>query len=542
MKNWTILLFFIGASPHLLSQSKADYTWVLGYQTAIPGQPNTESEGGMFLKFTDKTVQVQKFDIFSGAPSAVANDEQGNLQFYTNGCGIYSHNMQPMENGDGINVGGQNYIDNCLAADKSYSIVRSGVLILSKPGADRQYVQFHLRLYGEREPGTSSVYHSVFDQFYHSDVDMSANGGLGTVTAKNQVVVADSLQDAVCAVRHGNGRDWWVIIPRGTGREFWKILLTPEGVQNPVLDSYPPYPPFDIHYADFETGAPITPDEYEFESWAGQAIFSPDGTKYCRLTKAEAVEIYDFDRCTGQMHLLRNLPFPSYYRSDPTIAIGAGGLAISPNNRYLYFNNNETLYQFDMCLERIEKGDFETIAEYNGQSDDGFPTSFFQMRSAPDGKIYMGCSNGTRSLHVINNPYQAGLACNFVQRGLRLPRWYDWVINYFPNFRLYDVAGSPCDTLGIDDPYLMPKPEYTFEDFRVFPNPAQNEAILYLPNCESARVVVWNVAGQFLREIPALTGKEAYRLSVADWPSGVYIIAAYIEKDKPTIRRLVVTH
>ena len=541
MKKLAAFCVFLGS---LLSvsqaQSRADYTWILGYPTAIPDQPNIENFGGMFLHFTEDTVQVDKFDIFAGPASAVANDTAGNLQFYTNGCGVYSHNMELMEDGNGINLGGSVYANTCLQYN-DYLVVRSGALILPQPGSDGKYVQFHLRLEGEQDTNFTTGYSSIFDQFYHTDVDMSANSGLGKVTAKNQIVVADSLHDAVCAVRHGNGRDWWVVIPRGKGRQFWKILLTPEGIQPPVMDSYLPYAPFDVRFYDFETGAPIIPEEYEFESWAGQAVFSPDGTKYCRIIKAEAVEIYDFDRCTGTMKLLCSVPYPAYYRSFPTIPIAACGLAVSPNNRYLYFNNNETLYQFDMCAERIAQGDFEVIAEYNGGNDDGLATTFFQMRNGPDGKIDMGNSNSVKSLHVINAPDQAGPASRFVQQGLRLPRFYAWVINYFPNFRLYDVPDSPCDTLGIDAPGPPPM-AYHFEDFRLFPNPASQDAILYLPDCDGAQVRVWNVAGQLIRDIPFIGGKEAYRLDISDWANGVYIVAAYINIDKPTIRRLVVTH
>ena len=540
-KSIIFFLFLSSVLSNAQAQSKADYTWVLGYPTLLPGQPNIEKYGGMFLHFTESSVQVEKFDIFAGPPSAVANDTAGNLQFYTNGCGVYSHNMQLMENGDGINVGGSLYASTCLKYN-IYLVVRSGALILPQPGEEKKYVQFHLRGEEELDPTSVNGYRDLFDHFYHTDVDMAANGGLGKVTAKNQIVVADSLHDAVCAVRHGNGRDWWIIIPRGEGRQFWKILLNPEGIQTPVLDSYPPYAPFEVRYFDFDTGEPIIPEEYAFESWAGQATFSPDGTKYCRIIKAEAVEIYDFDRCTGHMKLLRTLPYPGYYRSDSTYPILASGLAVSPNNRYLYFNNNETLYQFDMCDERIAQGDFEVIAEYNGGNDDGFTTDFFQMRNAPDGKIYMAASNSVKSLHVINAPDQPGQACHFVQQGLKLPRFYAWVINYFPNFRLYDAPGSPCDTLGIDAPE-PPRPTYTFEDFRLFPNPASQEAILYLPHCnDGARVRVWNVAGQLIRDIPFINGKEVYRMDISDWASGTYIVAAYIDADQPTIRRLVVVH
>ena len=70
---------------------------------------------------------------------------------------------------------------------------------------------------------------------------------------------------------------------------------------------------------------------------------------------------------------------------------------------------------------------------------------------APNGKIYIctGISTG-RYYHVINNPDEAGIACNVQQFGLQLTTWYDNTMPNFPNFRLGALKGSPCDTLGIE--------------------------------------------------------------------------------------------
>lgn len=375
---------------------------------------------------------------------------------------------------------------------------------------------------------------------------MNANGGLGKVLAKNQVIVKDSLHDAVSAVRHGNGRDWWVLIPRGIGREFWEILLTPEGLAKPILRSNLPNPPFPVRLWD-PTIPPgdvfVLPNEYAWESWGGQAIFSPDGTKYCRTIKSSEVEIYDFNRCTGEMALLRTISLPPYSKTyDGTTY--ASGVAVSPNSRYLYFNNNVALYQFDMCADRIKNGDFELIQEWDEYYEDApspFASSFFQMRNAPDGKIYISAASTIRSLHVIHEPNQPGKACRFEQRGFPLPRWNAWLLNYFPNFNLYDVAGSPCDTLGIDDPN-PPKPAYAFDDFRIFPNPTDQEVKLYAPDCNSLSVEVWNIMGQLVKEIAFIPGKTAYNMDVSDWAGGAYFVVARIDSRKQVTQKLIVTH
>ncbi len=541
MQKTLILLLILCNTSLLYSQAKNDYTWILGYPTLIPGMPNNEEFGGMFMKFTDKGYTVEKFDIFGGPISAVANDEGGNLLFYTNGCSIFNKEHKLMENGDEINLGATDYEYNC---EENIGIfyIRSGNMTLPMPGDNKRHFLLHLRLI---ETSDTSIYDLVNDRFYFSEIDIQANNGLGRVVQKNQTLVADSLHDAVAAVRHGNGRDWWVVMPRGRNRAFWKILLTPEGFQEPVLQTFaPPYFPYTVKYI-VPTDTPplyeeeVIPDEYGHECWGGQATFSPDGTKYCRVIKAGEVEIYDFDRCSGELTLRRAFALPPYIKY-PKIPVQACGLAVSPNNRYLYFNNNEALYQFDICEEHIENGDYELIAEWDRYLDDDFfATNFFQMRNAPDGKIYVNHSNSTRYLHVIHEPNKAGQACNFEQRGVTLPRYSAFVINYFPNFNLFDLKDSPCDSLGIDNPNQS---YYTFEQFRVFPNPANQEVLLYVPQCEGIRIQVWNVAGQLVREIPFIAGMEAYRLDVSDWAAGAYIIAAYIDAREPIIQKLIVVH
>lgn len=542
MKKTFTLLCMLTVLTNLYPQSKNDYTWVLGYPTLIPDQPNTTDFGGMYMKFDATGYRIEQFDIYGGPVSAVANDEAGALLFYTNGCTVYNHQHQMMENGEDINIGASNYDMECNEYLGLFYI-RSGNMTLPLPNDNSRQFLLHLRLV---ETSDTNAYDYLNDRLQFTEVDVQANNGLGKVLQKNQVLVADSLHDAISAVRHGNGRDWWVVIPRGRNSQFWKILLTPEGFQTPVLQTIPPpYPVFDIKFEISSDVPPlyvdiITPDEYGHECWAGQAIFSPDGSKYCRVLRSSGVEIYDFDRCTGEMTFRRYIPLPPYtnYPEEP---IAACGLAISPNSRYLYFNNNEALFQFDLCEENIETGDYELIEEWDRfLDDDFFAASFFQMRNAPDGKIYINPPNSTHYMHIIHEPDKAGKACRFEQRGVSLPRWSYFVLNYFPNYRLYDLADSPCDTLGIDDPH--PPVKYDFSEFIIFPNPAGQQVNLYVPQCEGIKIKVWNISGQLMKEEPFIPGMTMYPLNVSDWPAGAYILAAYIDDENPVVKKIVVTH
>jgi hypothetical protein len=80
-------------------------------------------------------------------------------------------------------------------------------------------------------------------------------------------------------------------------------------------------------------------------------------------------------------------------------------------------------------------------------------------------------------------------------------------------------------------------------EIRVFPNPAAEEVWFHLPQGTHVRVKIWNIAdGRLVKEITGTSSKEAWSLDVASWAAGTYIVAAYMDDEKPVIRKLVVAH
>ena len=91
---------------------------------------------------------------------------------------------QTMQNGDSI-VGAAWYQE---------------MVIVPDPSSSSKYYLFSA---GELSP--------IYGLFY-SQIDLSYNNGLGKVVQKNVQINSDSIADGITAVRHGNGRDWWVIV------------------------------------------------------------------------------------------------------------------------------------------------------------------------------------------------------------------------------------------------------------------------------------------------------------------------------------------
>ncbi len=503
----------------LFAQSKRSDLWLLG--NGIPSYP----KGGINLRFIGDSIQLTEVNRPNGTVHATCNDEGGNLLFYYNYCTISNRVDETMDNGEDMNYGSYAHFHDCSKYGDDAG-QRSGALIFPMPDNKDLYSLLHIRNV------QTTLFTALNDRLQLTTVDMSANNGLGKVLEKDQPVILDSLHDAIAAVRHGNGRDWWIIVPRGLGREFWELQLTPKGLTAPNLISIPkPWPP------------PSDPEyEYARESWGAQARFSPDGSKYVRYSRGNGAEIYDFDRCSGAMTFRRMLPEPPSAKPDEYPVL-AGGLCVSPNSKYLYYNNTEFLYQFDLCEDNLGNPESEPILIDTWVRDtlDGVNT-FFLMRNAPDGKIYMNSTNGCKSLHVIHKPNLPGKACNLVQASLRLPDYNSWIWGDFQNFDLYDLADSPCDSLGIDDPN-PPKKLPDAEKLTLYPNPANDEVNVFIPGCGHSSLLIYNVSGILIEKIPFVEGNLVHTISTSDWSAGVYFFKFRSEMDKASsVAKLVVVH
>jgi hypothetical protein len=241
------------------------------------------------------------------------------------------------------------------------------------------------------------------------------------------IVIADVLDmGKLTATKHGNGSDWWVVARKYGSNEYYRILLNGKGITNMGLQS---------------VGPPLTSNAI------GQAVFSSDGSKYASVHATGSagdpiyVSIYNFDRCSGEL----SNPVQFSYR-DTAWSVG---IAISPNNRFLYVSSFRYVYQYDLHAANIEASRI-TVAEWDGFSDPLHPalaTTFYLAQLGPDGKIYINSNNGTRYLHVINQPDSLGLACDVCQHCVEMPSINNFSLPNFPNYRLHHLEGSPCDTL-----------------------------------------------------------------------------------------------
>ena len=403
------VFFFSGSifSQTPFEIEKRDYVWVFGDQ----------NEGGTTLNFNFSSL-VSDFltiPIDLDITNASICDKEGDLLAFTNGLSIVDNLGEVILNGDGLNPGG--FAD----VFPDFYILNQGTLFLPKPSSDSIYYLFH----GIRELPDVSVGGSYVSKFNYSTILISASNEESILLEKNIPVIQDTLTiGEITSSRHANGRDWWFLIPKHSSNEYYRILFTPLGLS---------------YFSNQVIGDTVI-------SGLSQTVFSPDGTKYVRFNAiseeiGQFVDIYNFDRCSG---LLSDHITISY----DSIAY-AGGVAISPNSRFLYVSSKFFIDQYDLEADNIEASRI-TIAQFDGFANP-FPNNFFLAQLAPDDRIYINSSNSTEYLHRIEEPNRYGTDANVQQHSVLLAAENKFSLSNNPYYALGPLDGSPCDTLGLDN-------------------------------------------------------------------------------------------
>lgn len=444
------------------SQEGLNNLWLGGFDSDGP-----PPFGGIDLDFQSGNMAITTMTRAIGYRRTAANisDANGALLFSTNGAFLADANGDTLLNGSGLNP-------SSYTSDHPEGLyIPQACLIVPKPEASTLYYLLH-------STADLQVPSYFATQLYLTVVDMSLVGGLGAAVLKNEIVLSDSLVGGkISAVRHANGRDWWVFCHKKATNIFYRLLVTPEGVSTPQQQA--------IGVVRNYLG--------------GQVCFSPQGDKFAYYwgMAGEDLEIFDFDRCTG---LLSN---PAHILIND--ANSQGGVAFSPNGRYLYVSSIEDVYQYDVQAPDISAS-MVHIAEWDGfySPSPPFATLFDLAQLAPDGKIYISTGNGTQHLHVIHDPDSAGFACNMEQHGIALPRYFSNSIPNHPNYHLGPVDGSVCDSLGINTAVAEAVVEQAIQ---AYPNPSNGTFTL--------SYAVQPIAGEL--EVRDLSGRLVLRERISPW-------------------------
>jgi PKD repeat protein len=256
----------------------------------------------------------------------------------------------------------------------------------------------------------------------------------GKMIKKDIPIIYGDFCDMVHAVRHGNGRDWWVVFFSRGHKSIYTALLTNNGIEK---------------INEVSTG--IT----NRESSIGQICFSPDGTKIAFYIGSEFTEtgsgfaMMDFDRCDGSVSNLKYIILTGY------LNFGVG-IAFSNDSKFLFAANGLFIRQYNVKSDDFI-GSEKIIAEFDGFGyydtiiNINYLVNFNQLNLGSDGKIYIfSASAMQRYLSVIDYPYEDHTKVKVKQHNIYVKLFTRTGPN-IADFRLGPLDNSPCDTLGLDN-------------------------------------------------------------------------------------------
>ena len=357
MKSYILILVLLLSLP-LFSQVGPTSNWYFGTNAGITFNSGTP-------------VALTNGALTTTEGVATISDNSGNLLFYTNGITVWNRNHLIMTNGNG------------LLGD--FSSTQSAIIV-QKPLSNNIYYIFT----SDNDAGTDGI--------RWSEVDMTLSGGLGAITTNKNLALLSPAQlscEKLCAVRHCNNQDIWIISKDWNSNVFrcWAI--------GDVMIGTSPW------YIQAWSGTGVISSGATQGSY-GQLKASPDGRKlaacYYGLTGGiNKIEIYDFDPSTG------------WASNAQTISTEAGiyGCEFSPNGKVLYGGCNQgLLLQWNLCAGtiaqiRASRTVISNLGPFIGS-----------LQIGPDSKIYV--TRGTTSLSVINSPNTLGLGCGYSDLSISL--------------------------------------------------------------------------------------------------------------------------
>ncbi|NUO00632.1 MAG: T9SS type A sorting domain-containing protein [Saprospiraceae bacterium] len=489
-------LFIIGK---LTSQNRYDNNWVFA-----------RVDQGVLLNFNSDSLHVQyipQLELRTVEAHMSMSDAEGNLLFYSNNCSISNAAHQVMENGEGLNPG---LIQTYWCSVNPYANPHNqSILSLPSPENSNIYYVFHidLELFNFGGPGGSDY---APMNLYKSLINIQEENGLGKVIEKNIPILEDSLAwNNLQATKHANGRDWWIICPEYKSNCYYKILLDPNGVT--------------------VAGKQCAGYSWEGYGATGGAYFTPDGARYVRSNADNGLNIFDFDRCTGE------LSNPVHISLSPdTNRISS--MAISANSRFVYAIFLDKIFQFDLYADDIPTSK-TLVALYDGYQSAGNPTDFYHAKLAPDGKIYICTFGPTYYLHTINNPDSVGIACQVLQHNVLLPYTHYAAMPNSPNYKLGSLPG-PCDTIAVSANEIL------LEDgvIKIFPNPSSHiiNIISERENTQINEVRLYDLSGRLALKKDGNNALIQLNNKELQLPQGIYIVVVFDSLGRRHINKLVI--
>jgi hypothetical protein len=492
------LLFFLMVILWLPCYGQKDI-WLFGYH-----EYNAPYYGNASLKldkkFTGQAV-VQKDDYLLNFDQTMATwvDTSGQLLLYTNGCAIAdaAGNILTEE----LNPGAEQQI---LCPEYGYT-VEGGALFVDAPGYPNDVLLIHCGIKEDNE-----AIH-IRDKLYLTRLHKEADSY--QVSTVNELLIQDRLE-RFTTVRHGNGRDWWIICPVFLSSKWYIIHLFPGGHSTQIVQ---------LNELPF--------DKMSCRRGTPNVLVSPSGNQVARWNSSCELRLYDFDRCTGDITPTFNQIPP---QADGTKGWtlqhwGVGSLAYSANSRYVYASNHTTIYRLDTQAASPQLDTAFVMHVTWG-------TPFNQMCLGSDDRIYISqMGSDTFMPYII---FADGINPQLRVKWLSLGNLYRGTMPVYVNRKLGSLDDSICDSLSVAidaEELLNEEPSV-----RCYPNPAND--YLFIDNLGNYTIhsySLYNSIGAMVKEVDTFNPKQ---IPITDLPTGTYMLVFNENHRNSIIMKVVILH
>jgi hypothetical protein len=432
----------------------------------------------------------------------------GQLQLYSDNHRIWNASHQLVENINSIH----SWIPEGSGV---WSTVANGTMILPYPGdsLDRYFALWNMD--HQINYGPLTLQYSVVDRY---------GGTTGTGILLHQGLPErplgnTTIQEGLTAIKHANGRDWWIICRKGMWNSdtIISMLFTPRGIEA-------------VNYF-------TAPNSYGI---VVNMRASNDGTLLSEtVLESHDVNLYKFNRCSGEL----------FYRSTlHSDGLYPYGMAFAPGGKMLYVASGSIpprLFQLIIKEDTIYSA--TRIFYSSGLK------AITQLSLGPDGRIY--CVH-KRSENVYNNPEldtfshhlgviqypdEEGMACQYNPHGIHLNGHIFFGIGLpnHPNYDLGPLRGSICDSLP--DPVIASVPaQVPAPGFAVtlYPNPAADVLMIRSAGGMLSELSIYNSLGRLVWRSDAATLHQP--IAVGEWPVGLYTAVARSREGDWSTQQLVI--
>lgn len=445
-----------------MSQNQ-NFTWIMGYHNGIN---DTNNICGKFaLKFNGLEEPKAMCSYNDNVLSMYGNqatmcDNSGQVLFYFDGYRIADNNHNIIENGDDINSGQVREI-----YPFSYPLKR-GCVILPDPLDARKWYIFHQYLeYFKDQPSANRIFCT---NIFFSVVILDSLTNKFKVTIKNSPLLINLSKKFAKghfnAIRHANGRDWWIITQELESDNFFLFQLTAEGI---------------LPAKRITVG--LIPSNRDNNS---TSVFSKDGTKFATCFSQDFIQVFDFDRCKGELYNSKRI------YNEEIHSNGIGSVEISADNHFLYATTLNKIWQYDLWAANIQASG-KLIGIWDSINYRSLSTEFYTMTRGIDDRIYISCFSGNVYLHRINSPNKSGDSCGFTLRAVTLPEFYTDLPQSI-NYSLGKIVGSICDSVSSINNEI-------YSDISVFPIPAKDYLIFRdINELVNSIITIYNLSGKLI--------------------------------------------